>query len=127
VPGHNCHSCARTDQPRRPPEVASAALYVPPRLKRIAEPRFCFTPAERARTLQAYRRDGADTLFELVADQRGEVQKARLIRSHVRREYHDEMKAHARRFVSTPDARARPTAPSTSRSATVDETGFEQQ
>ena len=84
-------------------EVAAATLYFPPEVRRIDEPRFCFSAAESERALQEYRNVGADTLFELVIDARGEVKKVRLLRTHVDRVYHQDMLDHARWFVFTPD------------------------
>jgi len=84
-------------------EVAAATLYFPPEVRRIDEPRFCFSAAERERALQEYRSDGSDTLFECVIDDQGKVKKVRLLRTHVNRVYHQDMLNHARWFVFTPD------------------------
>jgi hypothetical protein len=86
-------------------EIAAATLYFPPEYRCIDEERFCFSVAERERALQAYRQDGADTLFELVIDAQGRVKKARLLRTHVRREYHQDMVDHAYRFEFTSEAK----------------------
>lgn len=85
-------------------EVASATLFFPPHYRRIDEPRFCFSEAERQRALQEYRKQGADTLFELVIDARGAVKDVRLVRTHVDRHYHQDMLDHARWFAFSPDA-----------------------
>ena len=87
-----------------PEEVAAATLYFPPQFKRIAEPRFCFSSAERERALQGCREDGADTLFEIVIDAKGKVEKVRLIRTHVDPDYQQDMLDHANGFGFTPDA-----------------------
>jgi hypothetical protein len=78
-----------------PEEVAASTLWFPPAVKRIDEPRFCFGAAERKHALQEFRRDGADTLFELVIDAEGKVKKARLLRTHVAPEYHADVLQHA--------------------------------
>jgi hypothetical protein len=86
-----------------PADVAAATLYFPPQVKRIDEPRFCFSPVERERALQEYRQRGADTLFELVIDAQGKVKRARLVRTHVDREYRQSMVDHAYKFGFTAD------------------------
>jgi hypothetical protein len=87
-----------------PPEaVEHATLYFPPQFKYIDEPRYCFSPAEREKALQTYRKKGADTLFELVIDSQGKVKKARLLRTHVDTIYHEDMENHARSFEFTKD------------------------
>ena len=85
------------------PSVANAELYFPPNFRYVAEPRFCFRPAERRRALDVYRELGADTLFEIVIDPEGKVRKARLLRSSVDRDYHDDVESHARQLVFTPE------------------------
>jgi hypothetical protein len=89
-------------------EVEAATAYLYPEFKYVEEPRFSFTPAERARALRDFRDAGADTLFEVVVDGAGHVQKARLLRTHVHKQYHSQMEAHALRFVFTEDARSAP-------------------
>lgn len=86
-----------------PEDVAAATLWFPPQVKRLDEPRFVFTPAERRRAEQEYRHGGADTLFELVIDARGKVMRARLLRTHVAPEHHDDVLQHAYWFGFTPD------------------------
>lgn len=85
-----------------PEDVRDAVLYFPPQVRHVDAPRFCFLPAERERALQEYEEGGADTLFELVVDAEGQVRRARLVRTHVRDEYHEVMEEHARRFKFTP-------------------------
>lgn len=84
-------------------EVAAATLYFPPEVRRIDAPRFCFSLADRRKALDSYRETGADTLFEIVIDDRGEVVLSRLVRTHVRGVYHADLEAHAERFEFTSD------------------------
>jgi hypothetical protein len=84
-------------------ELERATLYFPPQFKYVEEPRFCFTRAERERALKEYKQVGADTLFEVIIDNEGTVKKVRLLRTHVRKDYHDFMLEHARWFLFTED------------------------
>lgn len=79
-------------------------LYFPPLFKYVEEPKYAFSAAERQRAIQEYRKYGADTLFELIVDHDGKVKRARLLRTQVRREYHQEMIEHVRRMSFTQDA-----------------------
>lgn len=84
-------------------EVRNATLYYPPQVRLVDEPRSCFTHAERQRALLELSRVDADTLFELIVDEEGKVVRARLLRTHVRREYHEQLEDHARAFEFTPE------------------------
>ena len=59
---------------------------------------------QETRTAETNRNHAADPLFEIVVDKDGKVRKARLLRTHVRPEYHEDMLSHARRFVFSEDA-----------------------
>ena len=83
-------------------EVEAATVYFPPQVKYLDEPDWVFTSAERQRALRAYR-EQADTLFELVIDGEGKVKRARLLRTDVRKEYHEDLVAHARHLGFTKD------------------------
>lgn len=78
-----------------PEEVAEAVLFFPPVYRSVEEPTFSFTDAERMKALQEYRRQGADTLFELIVDPQGKVRKARIVKTWVKPIYHDIVLEHA--------------------------------
>jgi hypothetical protein len=88
-----------------PEEVAAATLFFPPVYKLVAEPRWSFSDAERLKALQAYTKQGADTLFELIVDADGKVVRTRLLRTPVDEIYHEVLLEHSRRWEFSPDAR----------------------
>ncbi|MEM1451414.1 MAG: hypothetical protein AAGI22_20025 [Planctomycetota bacterium] len=77
-------------------EIAAATLYVPPNFKYLDKARFSFSVAERERALQAFERSDADTLFEFVVDPQGNVERVRIVKTHVRRDYQPGMVDNAR-------------------------------
>ncbi len=79
-------------------EIESAVLYFPPKVKHTEEARFCFDLAERVKAVREFDEMEADTLFELVIDRRGNVKKARLVRTYVEKAYRQELVDHAYRF-----------------------------
>lgn len=83
--------------------VKNAELYFPPRFRYVAEPRFCFSPAERERALQEWQRRGANTLFEFVVDNRGKVRKSRVVKTNLWADRVEPMEEHARVMVFTAD------------------------
>ena len=91
--------------PPSPAEVAAATLYVPPKVRLIDEPGYCFTSAERERALQEARQQDCNTVFELVIDAAGQVKKARVIRTQVRKEFHQDLVEHARHLEFSADPR----------------------
>ncbi len=84
-------------------EIRNATLYFPPRVKYLEKPRFGFSSAERKHALLEYRDHGADTLFELIIDNRGKVKRARLVQTNARKEYHSFMESHAHSFSFSED------------------------
>jgi len=80
-------------------QLREATLYVPPEFKYVAEPRFSFSPAERQLALQFASRNELDTIFELVIDSEGRVQRVRLVRTTHPERRHEDMLVHARGFV----------------------------
>lgn len=84
-------------------EVDTATLFFPPTYKYVDDPRYSFPPVERKRALQAYWEAGADTLFEIVIDSRGEVTRSRLLRTTVDRVYRAELEDHAETLLFNPD------------------------
>jgi len=82
--------------------------YYPPRYKIIEEKRFSFSYSERRKALESLNGVDADTLFELIIDRKGNVVKARLLRTHVRSYYHDDLETHAKRFKFSPKNTEKP-------------------
>ena len=93
-----------TTPPVDPVAVENAEVYFPPRFQYVAEPRFCFSPAERERAIQESKRMGVDTLFEFVIDSEGVVKKARIVRTDLWRNRHEAMENHARVMVFSKDS-----------------------
>jgi hypothetical protein len=87
-----------------PAAVREAEVFFPPRFRYVEKPRYCFSAAERERALQEYRAVGADTLFEFVIDGEGKVMQARIVRTDQPRHRHEDIVAHARVMVFSPDA-----------------------
>lgn len=94
----SCMSPAAT-----PAEIEAATLYFPPTVKIVDEPRFSFSSAERQKALETYREVGADTLFEFVIDDEGQVVRSRLVRTNVKRVYRESLEDHAERLVFSGD------------------------
>jgi hypothetical protein len=90
--------------PLDPEAVRNAELYVPPRFKYVEKPVYCFTPEERERALQEHRKLGSNTLFEFVIDSQGEVRKVRFVQTYQPAHRHEDILAHARMMVFSPDA-----------------------
>lgn len=82
-------------------EVKKANLFFPPTIRYVEEPRFCFSAAERERARKECLAQGADTLFEFVVDKEGRVVKVDILRTHVHRDYREDMMAHAQGFQFT--------------------------
>jgi hypothetical protein len=87
-----------------PAAVQNAEVYFPPLFRRVEKPRYCFSAAERERAVQESRRIGAETLFEPVVDREGKVEKARLVRTDQPKHRQEDILAHARVMVFSPDA-----------------------
>jgi hypothetical protein len=85
--------------PVDPAAVASAKVYFPPRFQHVAEPRFCFGPAERERAIQECEKMGANSLFEFVIDNEGHVKQARVVKTSLWRDRMAPMEEHARIMV----------------------------
>jgi hypothetical protein len=90
--------------PLDPDAVRNAELYFPPRFKYVEKPVYCFTAEERERALQEHRQIGSDTLFEFVVDSQGQVRKVRLVQTYQPSHRHEDILAHARSMVFSPDA-----------------------
>ena len=76
-------------------QIQEAELYFPPKVKYLSEARFSFSTAERKKALLNYTKHGADTLFEFVIDRQGKVKKARLLKTRVKKVYHEDLEIHA--------------------------------
>jgi hypothetical protein len=92
--------------PVDPAAVASAEVYFPPRFQYVAEPRFCFSPAERERAIQECEKMGANTLFEFVIDNAGHVKQARVVKTSLWRDRVEPMEEHARIMVFSADPKS---------------------
>ena len=89
--------------PITPEDLEGTTLYYLPLFKYVQEPRYDFTYSERLVALKSMKKVKADTLFELIVDPGGKVVKARVLKSHVRECYWEDLESHARRFTFTPD------------------------
>jgi hypothetical protein len=87
-----------------PDAVRSADLYFPPRYKYVEKPVYCFSAEERERALQEYRTLGSNTLFEFVIDSEGLVRKVRFVQTYEPSHRQQDILAHARAMVFSPDA-----------------------
>ncbi len=83
--------------------VRNAELYFPPRFKYVEKPVYCFTAEERERALQEHRKTGSNTLFEFVVDRQGQVMKVRFVQTYQPSHRHEDILAHARTMVFSPD------------------------
>src|SRR5262245_24825244 len=86
---------------------AEAGLYIFPKYKYVTEPRFCFSAENRQRALDTYRDLGANTLYELIVDRRGKVNRCRLIKTSIRREYEEDVEARGFHFEFNEDKKTK--------------------
>lgn len=84
-------------------DVQNAKAYLSPASRYVQEPEYCFSVAEEERALQEAQKKGANTVFEVVIDNEGVVQRARLIKTHVREYYHEDMVQQVRGFKFAKD------------------------
>ena len=93
--------------PLDPAAVQAAEVYFPPRFKYVAEPQYCFSPAECKHALLECAKRKADTLFEFVVDSDGKVKKARLVKTQQPSDHEEVMLEHARVMVFSADAESK--------------------
>ena len=89
-------------------DLKNTELYYPPNVKYIDQKRFAFSMAERMLAIKKLHEADADTLFELIIDREGNVVKGRLIKTHVRECYHEDVENHAMILKFTPQKTAKP-------------------
>jgi hypothetical protein len=87
-----------------PEAVQNADLYFLPRFKYVEKPVYCFSAEERERALQEYRKTRSNILFEFVIDSEGQVKKVRFVQTYEASHRQQDILAHARSMVFSPDA-----------------------